>query len=326
MVGHTGVYDAIVQAVKTVDKCAGKVIDAAKAAGYEVVIIADHGNADHVLNADGSPNTAHSLNPVPIIVVSDRVTEVQNGVLADVAPTVLKLMGLPQPAEMTGHALVRCKSDMKRIKAVIFDLDGTIADTVPFIIKALRQAIEPFVGREISDAEIAATFGPSEEGSIRALAPDSYDKSLAAYVAYYEAFHDLCPPPFAGIEDLLKMLKAKDVRIAMVTGRGRPSADFSLRCWGLYKYFEIIETGIESGPNKPAGIRYVLSHFSGIGKDEVVYVGDTVSDIFSSREAGIPIVSAAWAPSVDPEQLRRLAPDQLFHTVADFSDWLSTRI
>ena len=109
MVGHTGVYEAIVKAVKTVDKCAGKVIDAAKAAGYEVVVIADHGNADHVLNDDGSPNTAHSLNPVPIIVVSDRVAKVESGVLADAAPTILRLMGLPQPAEMTGHALVTMK-------------------------------------------------------------------------------------------------------------------------------------------------------------------------------------------------------------------------
>jgi 2,3-bisphosphoglycerate-independent phosphoglycerate mutase len=109
MVGHTGVYDAITQAVKTVDRCAGQVIDAALAGGYEVILIADHGNADHALNDDGSPNTAHSLNPVPIVVVSDRVATVSDGVLADVAPTVLRLMGLPQPAEMTGHALVTMK-------------------------------------------------------------------------------------------------------------------------------------------------------------------------------------------------------------------------
>ncbi len=109
MVGHTGVYDAIIKAVKTVDGCVRRVVDAARGAGYEVVIIADHGNADHALNPDGSPNTAHSLNPVPIIVVSDRVAGVESGVLADVAPTVLRLMGLPQPAEMTGRALVIMK-------------------------------------------------------------------------------------------------------------------------------------------------------------------------------------------------------------------------
>lgn len=109
MVGHTGVYDAITKAVKAVDECAGEVIEAAKRNGYEVVVIADHGNADNAINPDGSPNTAHSLNPVPIIVVSDRVASVADGVLADVAPTVLALMGLPQPKEMTGKALVSFK-------------------------------------------------------------------------------------------------------------------------------------------------------------------------------------------------------------------------
>lgn len=109
MVGHTGVYDAIVKAVKAVDECVGEVVEAAKRNGYEVVQIADHGNADNAINADGTPNTAHSLNPVPIVVVSDRVKTVHDGVLADVAPTVLKLMGLEQPAEMTGKVLVELK-------------------------------------------------------------------------------------------------------------------------------------------------------------------------------------------------------------------------
>ena len=109
MVGHTGIYDAIVKAVKAVDECVEAVVEAAVANGYEVVQIADHGNADNAINEDGSANTAHSLNPVPIVVVSDRVAKVENGVLADVAPTVLKLMGLEQPEEMTGKALVEFK-------------------------------------------------------------------------------------------------------------------------------------------------------------------------------------------------------------------------
>ena len=106
MVGHTGVYSAIEKAVVAIDACVRDTVEAAKANGYEVIIIADHGNADHAENPDGTPNTAHSLNPVPIIVVSDRVKSVRNGVLADVAPTVLKLMGLSQPPEMTGKVLV----------------------------------------------------------------------------------------------------------------------------------------------------------------------------------------------------------------------------
>ena len=106
MVGHTGIYEAIEKAVKAVDECVKDVVEAAKANGYEVVQIADHGNADNAINADGTPNTAHSLNPVPIVVVSDRVKSVKSGILADVAPPVLDLMGLEKPQEMTGESLV----------------------------------------------------------------------------------------------------------------------------------------------------------------------------------------------------------------------------
>jgi 2,3-bisphosphoglycerate-independent phosphoglycerate mutase len=106
MVGHTGVYEAIVKAVKTVDECAGEVVSAARAKDYDVVIIADHGNADNAVNEDGSPNTAHSLNPVPIILVSDDYNSVREGILADVAPTLLTIMGIPIPQEMTGKVLI----------------------------------------------------------------------------------------------------------------------------------------------------------------------------------------------------------------------------
>ena len=107
MVGHTGVYTAIQTAVQTIDQCLSEVVEAAKAKGYEVVITADHGNADHAINDDGTPNTAHSTNPVPFIYVTENLNaRVQNGVLADVAPTILHIMGLQQPQEMTGQCLI----------------------------------------------------------------------------------------------------------------------------------------------------------------------------------------------------------------------------
>ena len=107
MVGHTGVYEAIEKAVKAVDECVKDTVEAAKEADYEVIIIADHGNADNAVNADGTPNTAHSLNPVPCIYVTARKdAHVENGRLADVAPTLLTIMGLPQPKEMTGKSLI----------------------------------------------------------------------------------------------------------------------------------------------------------------------------------------------------------------------------
>ena len=106
MVGHTGIYEAIKAAVTTIDGLVKEVVDSAVANGYTVLITADHGNADNAVNADGSPNTAHSLNPVPFIVVDNDVKEVKNGILADIAPTVLKLMGIAQPECMTGTPLV----------------------------------------------------------------------------------------------------------------------------------------------------------------------------------------------------------------------------
>ena len=107
MVGHTGVYKAIETAVKAVDKCLEETIETAKANGYEAIIIADHGNADNALNADGSENTAHSLNPVPFVYITEKKnTSVKNGILADVAPSILTIMGIPQPKEMTGKTLI----------------------------------------------------------------------------------------------------------------------------------------------------------------------------------------------------------------------------
>ena len=106
MVGHTGIYEAIEKAVVAIDNCVKDTVEAAKAHDYEVIIIADHGNADNAINADGTPNTAHSLNPVPCVYVTEKKdVKIENGILADVAPTLLKIMDMPQPADMTGKAL-----------------------------------------------------------------------------------------------------------------------------------------------------------------------------------------------------------------------------
>jgi 2,3-bisphosphoglycerate-independent phosphoglycerate mutase len=107
MVGHTGVYDAIIKAVEKVDACAGEIVEVGLSNNYSFIIIADHGNADFTVNADGSPNTAHTTNLVPIILIDREYHSIKSGKLADVAPTILKILNVPIPSEMNGEVLVK---------------------------------------------------------------------------------------------------------------------------------------------------------------------------------------------------------------------------
>ena len=107
MVGHTGVWDAVVKAVETVDTCVEKIVTAALENDYTVLLTADHGNADYIINDDGSPNTAHTLNPVPLFIIDNQWKgTVRPGKLGDIAPTILKIMNIPAPEEMTGNVLI----------------------------------------------------------------------------------------------------------------------------------------------------------------------------------------------------------------------------
>ncbi|MCH2225407.1 MAG: 2,3-bisphosphoglycerate-independent phosphoglycerate mutase, partial [Crocinitomicaceae bacterium] len=106
MVGHTGIYDAVVKAVETIDNCLQSVVEAGQENDYEFIVIADHGNADYIVNPDGSPNTAHSLNPVPIVMVTEENIKLDHGILADVAPTILDRLNIEKPKEMTGNSLI----------------------------------------------------------------------------------------------------------------------------------------------------------------------------------------------------------------------------
>lgn len=215
---------------------------------------------------------------------------------------------------------------MQQIKAVIFDLDGTLANTLPLCIRAFRQSIEPLINRSVPDEEIIATFGPSEEGTIMTLAPGHYEKGVADYLHFYEILHDMCPAPFDGIGELLTVLKNKGVRIAMVTGKGKFSTAISLHKFNLTHFFEFIETGLPGGPRKAEGIQIVAGLLTGIKKEEIIYVGDAPGDITASRKAGVPVVAAAWADTAEPEKLTVLHPDELFYTITDLTNWLFTKI
>lgn len=211
------------------------------------------------------------------------------------------------------------------LKCIIFDLDGTLGNTLPLCIAAFKKSIEPFAGRVLTDQEIIDTFGPSEEGTIQALIPDHYDKGVESYLKHYQELHSMCAAPFEGIPEILEFAKQQGIRLAMVTGKGEHSAMITLKHFGIENYFEVIEAGSPHGPRKVEGIQNVIKRFN-VKPEECVYVGDVPSDIESSRAAGVPIVSAAWAETAEWEKLQELKPDQLFKSVEQFKQYIAQSI
>lgn len=209
-----------------------------------------------------------------------------------------------------------------KFNTIIFDLDGTIADTLPLCIAAFKKSVEPLSGKTISDEEIIATFGPSEEGTIRRLIPAHEEAGVQAYLKHYKDLHHICPAPFPGIADLLEYLKTSGVQLAMVTGKGIHSTHLSLKQFGLEQYFEILETGKPEGPDKINGIRRVLAKLN-VPATDCLYVGDAPSDIKYCKEVGVPIAAVTWASTTNASELKALQPEWLFSSVADFKVWLS---
>lgn len=211
------------------------------------------------------------------------------------------------------------------MKCIIFDLDGTIGNTLPLCIAAFKQAIEPLAGKVLSDKEIIDTFGPSEEGTIQALIPDYYEQGIEDYLRHYRDLHIMCAAPFEGIKEILDYAKDRSIRLALVTGKGERSTKITLDMFGIRSYFEAIETGSPHGPSKVQGIRSVLKQL-GVSPADSIYVGDAPSDISASKEAGVPIVSAAWAETAETEKLQMLQPDKLFTTIQAFRQYIQQTV
>jgi phosphoglycolate phosphatase-like HAD superfamily hydrolase len=203
---------------------------------------------------------------------------------------------------------------------MIFDLDGTLGDTLPVCFAAFRTTFQRHLGRVLDDRAVHAMFGPSEEGIFRRQAPGDWRAALETYLQEYELAHTRCPSPFEGIERILADLKDRGVRLAVVTGKGPRSAAISARVWRLYRYFDGIEARDTDRPVKSRGIRTVLDRWR-LPPHQVAYVGDAPSDIDAARRTGLFPVAAAWAATADVERLRERQPVVLFRSVEDFAAW-----
>jgi pyrophosphatase PpaX len=207
------------------------------------------------------------------------------------------------------------------LRGMIFDLDGTLADTLPVCIDAFQETVQYFTGRRPEPGEITALFGPNEEGMLETLIPGHLDQTLPRFVAEYERAHGQCRQLFPGVERALDLLKQGGIRMAIVSGKGRQSAEVSLRYLGLQRWIDCVETGFADKADKPASIRKVLAHWD-MPPEQAAYVGDVPSDLQSARQAGVLPVGAAWAATSTLRDMPTLTSELIFYEINDFIQWI----
>ncbi len=208
---------------------------------------------------------------------------------------------------------------------MLFDLDGTLADTLPVCFVAFRRSIEAFTGQRLSDEEIMARFGPSEEGILQRLVPDRWEACLRFYLELYEQEHRRRARLFPGIEAVLRRLKAGGLALGIVTGKGAQSAAISLRDLGLDGLFDAVETGVPGGSIKPVAIRRVLARWN-MTPARAAYVGDAPGDIQAARAVGLLSLAVAWDTCSSVEALAEAAPHALFTRVEEFRRWIEANL
>lgn len=202
------------------------------------------------------------------------------------------------------------------IKLVAFDLDGTIGDTIPMCIKAFKAAVKPYASHELSEDEIIRTFGLNEEGMIRQVAGENWQLALADFYVYYKQMHALCPSPFDGIAEIIKELRQNALLVALITGKGEKSCAITLEEFGMCNCFDRIETGSPQYNRKSDALEKLLAEYR-LKASEVVYIGDTVSDVLACKKIGVECLSAAWAKNAPAPALEEINPGNVVLSIAE---------
>lgn len=213
------------------------------------------------------------------------------------------------------------------VKAVIFDLDGTVADTLPLTLYAMREAVREFTGFLYSDSDILEKFGPVDTDIVRDLVNSKdRDASVEAYIRCFEKNFDAYIKPIEGIDRLLEFLKANEIKVGLFTGRGMRLAKIILEKLKIIQYFDEVLTGDSTTNPKPdpEGILKVLAKLD-VKASESIYVGDFDVDIRASKEAGTLSVLALWS-SMASDKLIDSKPFKYFRKTGQFVEWLKNEI
>ena len=208
-----------------------------------------------------------------------------------------------------------------RLAGAIFDLDGTLADTLPACYAAFRAACEGAGGPAYTNEQIRGLFGPSEEGMLQRALPERWEEGLVILLAEYQRHLTRCPTVFPSITTALDLLRRRRTPLALVTGKGPSTTKMSLTHFGLDGVFDAVEVGSPQGVVKATAIARVVARW-GVAAGEVIYVGDAVADVEAARQAGVLPIAAAWAPSAIAEELAAAKPHALFADAREFQAWL----
>lgn len=208
---------------------------------------------------------------------------------------------------------------MSRFRVAIFDLDGTLADTLPLIYEAFDAALRPTLGRRMADDEVRALFGPPDNHIIQAQVPESeFEQAFGRYVATYEREHERLVAAFQGIDVVIRRAAEKGVKLGVVTGKSRQTALFTLEALGLLPHFEVIYAGDDVARQKPDP-EAVIKILADLGHDSATpgaFIGDSAADIYAGRAAGLSTIGVTWG-SPDHDQLIAAKPDVIVHSMAE---------
>lgn len=200
---------------------------------------------------------------------------------------------------------------MPRPRAVLFDLDGTLADTFPLIVSSWNAAVSPFSGKVYSTSDVISRFGVTDTAMIqRELPREHWDRAEATYYSHYELNHSTVEV-FPGVRELLAGLRGRRMPMGLMTGKGRRSATITLRCLGWESHFGSVVTGDDVVRQKPApeGLLKVAGEL-GVGPGECVWVGDSPADMKAGKAAGMYTIAAGWH-LVYADRIRSLEPDRI---------------
>ncbi len=215
---------------------------------------------------------------------------------------------------------------MKENFAIIFDLDGTLANTIPSICKALADAFKNFNIQPPTKEEFMSMFGTTEYGILKIHCPEKSEELFAEYLRLYALYtSEESPKAFDGIIPILQKLKNANVPMALVTGKSLASAYYSIGKYNLDGFFDYVEIGGDTGSVKTIRIKAILERWKKpLGN--IYYLGDSPHDVDEAKAAGLKSLSAAWAGGVFSENIEAKKPEKVFYKVSEFDAWINQKL